>query len=189
MLDLGARLRGVVELLDDRLVGERVDLDPDPRRACPPPPALATARISSISRAAQVERRDEQLAEPLRPAEAGQVVEEVGDVGGDLLVGREEPEVLVDARGDARGSCPCRRGRSGGARRPRAGRRASSSRGSSGSGTRRRRARRRARARATTRCCGARRSAPSARRGRRSACPSSAASISAGTSGDSSLVR
>ena len=45
---------------------------------------------------AQVERRDEQLPEPLRPAEAGQVVEEVGDVGRDVLVGREEAEVLVE---------------------------------------------------------------------------------------------
>ena len=47
---------------------------------------------------AQRPRRDEELAEPLRPAEAGQVVEEVGDVGGDVRVGREEPEVLVAAR-------------------------------------------------------------------------------------------
>ena len=93
-------LRGGVELLDDRLVGERVHLDPDPRRLASPRPPAATARISSMSRVAEVERRDEQLAEPLRPPEAGQVVEEVGDVGGDLLVGREEPEVLVEARRD-----------------------------------------------------------------------------------------
>ena len=59
--------------------------------------ACATVRICSISRVAQVERRDEQLAELLRPAEAGEVVEEVGDVRGDVRVGREEPEVLVDA--------------------------------------------------------------------------------------------
>ena len=44
---------------------------------------------------AQVERGDEQLAEALRPPEAGQVVEEVCDVRGDLLVGREQAEVLV----------------------------------------------------------------------------------------------
>ena len=162
---------------------------PDPR-ALARRGRLARPRGSrSTSRVAQVERRDEQLAEPLRPAEAGEVVEEVGDVGGDLLVGREEAEVLVEPRGRSRGSCRCRCGRSGAARRPRGGRRASSSRGSSGRGSRRRRGRPPARARATTRCCGARRSAPSARRGRRSACPSSAASISAGTSGESSLVR
>ena len=47
----------------------------------------------------QVERRDEELAEALRPAEAGEVVEEVGDVRGDVLVGGEEPEVLVEPRG------------------------------------------------------------------------------------------
>ncbi len=47
---------------------------------------------------AQVERRDEDLAEALRPAEAGEVVEEIGDVRGDVLVGREEAEVLVEPR-------------------------------------------------------------------------------------------
>ena len=67
-------------------------------RACSPSPAaLATARISSTRRPAQVERCDEELAERLRAAEPRDVVEEVGDVGGDLLVGREEAEVLVDA--------------------------------------------------------------------------------------------
>ncbi len=45
--------------------------------------------------AAQRERRDEQLAEFLRPAEARQVVEEVGDVRGDVVVRREEADVLV----------------------------------------------------------------------------------------------
>ena len=45
---------------------------------------------------AQVERRDEDLAKALRLAEARQVVEEVGDVGRDVRVGREEPEVLVE---------------------------------------------------------------------------------------------
>ena len=70
-------------------------------RACSPSAAaLATARISSTSRRAQVERRDEQLAERLRATEAGDVVEEVGDVGRDLLVGGEEPEVLVDPGGE-----------------------------------------------------------------------------------------
>ena len=44
---------------------------------------------------AEVERRNEQLAEPPRPAEAGQEVEEIGDVGRDVRVCREEAEVLV----------------------------------------------------------------------------------------------
>ena len=78
--------------------GEPVDLDPDAR-------LLAVAR--RVGDAAdlldeplpQGERRDEQLAEVRRPAEAGEVVEEVGDVVRDLLVGGEQPEVLVDARG------------------------------------------------------------------------------------------
>ena len=60
--------------------------------------AAATSWISSIRPSAQAEGRDEQLAEALRPSEASDVVEEVGDVGGDVLVGREEAEVLVDTR-------------------------------------------------------------------------------------------
>ena len=34
-----------------------------------------------------------------RAAEAGEVVEHVRDIGADLLVGREQPEVGVEARG------------------------------------------------------------------------------------------
>ena len=49
--------------------------------------------------AAQRERRDEQLAEARRLPEAGDVVEEVGDVRGDLLVRGEDADVLVQARG------------------------------------------------------------------------------------------
>ena len=64
-------------------------------------PRRATARICSSSRVAQVEGRDEELAEPLRAAEPGHVVEEVGDVGGDVLVGGEEAEVLVARAVDA----------------------------------------------------------------------------------------
>ena len=78
---------------------QAVDLDPDPR--------LLARRGGLGDRAdlldqpvAQGERRDEELAEVRRPPEPGQVVEEVGDVGGDVLVGREEAEVLVDAGGD-----------------------------------------------------------------------------------------
>ena len=43
--------------------------------------------------------RDQHLAVAGRAAEAGQVVEQLGDVGADRLVGREEPEVGVQARG------------------------------------------------------------------------------------------
>src|SRR6186713_876170 len=50
---------------------------------------------------AQRERRDEELAELLRTTESRDVVEEVGDVCGDLLIAREDPDVLVE---------PCSRG-------------------------------------------------------------------------------
>ena len=61
--------------------------------------AWATALISSSSRSAHLERRHEQLPEPLGASEARHVVEDVGDVGGDVVVGREDPHVLVQARG------------------------------------------------------------------------------------------
>ena len=46
----------------------------------------------------EVERRDQQLAELLRAPESRYEVEEVGDVGGDVLVGGEEADILVGAR-------------------------------------------------------------------------------------------
>ena len=47
---------------------------------------------------AQVERRDEQLAVAAHAGEAGQVVEEVGDVGRDVRPAGEQPEVGVQPR-------------------------------------------------------------------------------------------
>src|SRR5262249_42426850 len=93
-LDLRALLRGGVQLIDDVWIGERVDLDPDPS-------VLSVFRDGADlgdQPLAQCERRDEDLAELARAPEAGQVVEEVGDVGADLLVGREQAEVLVASR-------------------------------------------------------------------------------------------
>src|SRR5262249_7756163 len=93
-VDLGAGLRRFVELGDDVLVGEVVDLDAGSR-------ALALLRglrgLADLldQPLTQVERRDQELPEPRRPAEAGEEVEEIGDVGRDLRVGREEAEVLV----------------------------------------------------------------------------------------------
>ena len=96
-VDLRARRAGGVQLVDDRRVDEVVELEPDPGR-------LAVLR-GGRDRAdlldeplAHLERRHEELAEPLGAAEAGDVVEDVGDVGGDLLVGREDPDVLVEPR-------------------------------------------------------------------------------------------
>src|SRR3712207_8343618 len=43
--------------------------------------------------------RGHELAEGGRPRRAGQRVEQLGDVRGDLAVGREQAEVLVQARG------------------------------------------------------------------------------------------
>ena len=93
-----ARLRGAVELLDDRLSTIAFILMPDPRRS-PARRGVATAADLLDEPLPQRDRRDEHLAELLRPPEAGQEVEQVGDVRADLLVGGEQPEVLVQARG------------------------------------------------------------------------------------------
>ena len=77
-------------------MGESVDLDPDVR-LLPAAGRVGDAADLLDEALAQRERRDEQLAEVRRPSEARQVVEEIGDVVGDLLVGGEQPEVLVDA--------------------------------------------------------------------------------------------
>ena len=90
-----ACLRRRVELVDDLRVDEVVELEPNPRML-----SLGRGggdRADLVDEpAAKRERRDEQLAERLRPPEAGDVVEEIGDVGRDLLVGREDAEVLVE---------------------------------------------------------------------------------------------
>ena len=91
-------LRGSVELVDDLRIDEMIELEPDARV----PPVGGRRRNGADlvdESAAERERGDEQLAELLRAAEAGDVVEEIGDVGRDLLVGREDPEILVQPRG------------------------------------------------------------------------------------------
>ena len=97
-VDLRAGLRGEVQLLDELRVDEVVDLEADAR-------VLARGgrggdRADLLHEPApQRERRDEQLPEARRLPEAGDVVEEVGHVRGDLLVGGEDADVLVQARG------------------------------------------------------------------------------------------
>ena len=120
-LDARTGARRVVELVDDRGVGQRVDLDANPRLLSVGRRLRDAANLVDET-LPQVVRRDEDLAKRRRLAEAREVVEQVGDVGGDLLVGGEEAEVLVDPSVVARGSYPCRRGRSGGARRLRSAR-------------------------------------------------------------------
>ena len=135
---------------------EVVHLQPDPRLFFAAA-ACATLRISSIRRSRRLKGATRSLRNSSGLPKPGDVVEEVRHVLGDLRVGGEEPEVLVGARGDGVVVAGADVDVAASARRPRGGRRASPSRGSSGSGSRRRRGRRRARAPATTRCSGARR--------------------------------
>ena len=77
-------------------VGERVQLQPDPRRFARRRGRPRARSIIGQDPRSQPPRRDDQLAEDRGgSAEPRQVVEEVGDVGRDLVVGGEEAEVLV----------------------------------------------------------------------------------------------
>ena len=159
------------------------------RAACRPPPRRRPPRISSISALRRLNGATSSLRNRCGRPKPGQVVEEVGDVRRDVLVGREEPEVLVEPRrarvvvagADVDVAAQLVALAADDERRLRVDLQVGEPVDDVDA--------RPARALSTTRCCGARRSGPSARRGRRSACPSSAASISAGTTGESSLVR
>ena len=85
-----------VELVDQRRVDEVVELEHDPGGPARGGGGGHGADLLDEP-GSHLERSDEQLAELLRAAEAGDVVEDVGDVGRDLLVGREEADVLVQA--------------------------------------------------------------------------------------------
>jgi len=96
-VDTRAGLRCRVELVDHFDVRQAVDLDADPRLA-----AFA-GRLRDVpdlldQSLTERERRDEELAEMRRPAEPGEVVEEIGNVGRDVFVRSEDAEVLVGLR-------------------------------------------------------------------------------------------
>ena len=99
----------------------RVQLDPDrgrPARAGPVDLALDALDQPGADRV----RRDQQPLVLGGHRVAGQHVEQVRDVRADDRVGGEQAEVLVQPRGLAGGSCRCRCGRTGGCRPSPAGR-------------------------------------------------------------------
>ena len=92
-----ARLRGLVERADAARVHERVHLQHDAR---------VLAALLGVDRpldlvqepVAHVVGRDDRLAVLRRARRAGERVEQLGHVGAELAVAREEAEVLVQAR-------------------------------------------------------------------------------------------
>ena len=134
-----------------------------------PSAACSAMRLRSSGR--RRDGRDEELAVLALPAVAGEVVEELGEVGAELRVGGEQADVLVERRPSSGCSCRCRRGSSGGCRRAPGARPGGSWCASSGRRARTRRARPPLRRCGPVRCWPARRSAPSARRAPRPACP------------------
>ncbi len=97
-VDLHAGLRGAVERADAAAVDERVHLHRDPRRRVGASAPRSCARSRSMIPSRSWFGRHQHLAVVQRAPVAGQVVEHVGDVGADLLVGREQAEVGVQAR-------------------------------------------------------------------------------------------
>ena len=92
-VDPRARRRRRVELVDHLGVDERVDLHRD---------LAAGLRLPADELAqlvAQVHRRDEQPAVLARPAVAGEVVEQLREVGAEIGIARQHAEVFVDGRG------------------------------------------------------------------------------------------
>ena len=97
-LDRDARLGSGVELFDHERIDELVQLESDACCLTGGRRCGHTADLLDQPRPHR-ERSDKELAEPLWPAEAGEVVEEIGDIGRDVLVGSEQPHVLVPPRG------------------------------------------------------------------------------------------
>ena len=97
-VDVDAGLRRAVERLDDRDVDDRVELEDDPRRVAGR--GVADLALDEVEEArAQAVRRDEQAAERPLARQAGQVVEQVGDVGAELRPAGQQPEVDVQPGG------------------------------------------------------------------------------------------
>jgi hypothetical protein len=96
-VDLDAGLRRAVERLDHRDVHDRVQLEDDPRRTTGGGvPDLAFDEVQEPR--AQAVRRNEQPAERPLARQAGQVVEQVGDVGAELRPAGQQADVDVLAR-------------------------------------------------------------------------------------------
>src|SRR5690349_10214238 len=98
-VDLRTRSGGAIELLDDRVVVQRIHLDLDRRSGAGLCGGGGPADLLDQA-CAQVEGSDEQLTEALRLAESRQVVEEVGEIRRDLFVRREQAQVFVQAGSD-----------------------------------------------------------------------------------------
>src|SRR4030081_2250602 len=92
-IDLSARLRGRIERLDDFGIDQVVDLDGDTAAW------LSLALDQLRDACAQAGRSDQELAVAMLAAVAGQQVEQLGDIGANVRVGRKKAHVLIAMRG------------------------------------------------------------------------------------------
>ena len=97
-IDPHARLRGGVEVVDGDLVHELVHLGDD---ACGPAGGGVGGLVGNefLDTRVEVERRDEQVPELGRAAEAGERVEELRDLLGDGFAGGEKTQVGIEPGG------------------------------------------------------------------------------------------
>ena len=97
-VDVDAGARRPVERLDDGDVDDRVELEHDPRRSAGR--GVADLALDEVEEPrAQAVRRDEQPPERALARQAGQDVEQVGDVRADLGPAGQQAEVDVQAGG------------------------------------------------------------------------------------------
>ena len=97
---LHAGARRVVQQVDQRLVDQRVQLQPDAAPACRRARRRSRARISSEQHVPRGQRAEGERVHQFRPRVAGHVVEQPRRVARQVGIGGEERQVGVDARGD-----------------------------------------------------------------------------------------
>src|SRR5665811_2579196 len=89
---------GRIQRIDERLVDERVELEPYAGGATGT--MVLDLALDAVEQSGpQAARRHEKLAVGAALRVAGEVVEQVRQVGGDLLVAGQQPEVLIMPRG------------------------------------------------------------------------------------------
>ena len=98
-VDLDAGTRGAIEPVNDPLVDDRVDLEADVARARLGPLGLDLPADPLEQTGPRRPGRDQQALEAAARGQAGELVEEAGQVGADLLVVGQQPEVLIETCG------------------------------------------------------------------------------------------
>src|SRR6266581_6173298 len=95
-VDVDSSLRGVVEVLDDVCIDQRIHFG-DNARALPRFGQLRFSVHHLGESRAHVARRYQQVPEQILPREAGQRIEEISDIGADRGIGGEQTKIGINA--------------------------------------------------------------------------------------------